>query len=183
METMSRPCRLLLAAATAMLFLAAGCRSYRIGAVSHPEIRTIAIGSFANATDEPALAVILRQKLAQHVIHDGSLRLAGPDKADVLLLGTIDSYTTQRGAAAKVRDDDPDGQSTYRTTVYDVQIDITYSLVLGGNGGQPVLKDRAAVGSASFAALPDDDITRQSGFQQALTDAARTMIAAITEAW
>ncbi len=171
--------------AVTMPVLLTGCRSYQLGTIAHPELNTIAIGQITNATDEPALAVLLRQKLAEHVVRDGSLKLASADKADVILTGTIQRYRTRRGAAAKVREEDiiPEDRSTFRTTVYDVRVDVEYSLNLTGDDGRTVLAERNAIGTASFPALPDHNITRQSGFQQALNDAAMKMVASITEAW
>ena len=167
------------------LLAVAGCASYRLGTVEHPQISSIAIGGFTNLTDEPALEILLRKKLAEHVMRDGSVRLADVADADVVIVGRIPSYHTARAAAAKVRDADelPENRSTYRTQVYRAYVDVEFLVYIPGTPRRLVPKRTEVTGQADFQELPDLDIARQSGLQQALNHAARQVIASVTEAW
>jgi hypothetical protein len=158
--------------------------SYRSGSVMHPQIETIAIGEIRNLTDEPALGVLLRKKLAERLVADGSVRLAGAGSADAVLCADVRRYTVRRSAATRSRDEDADdGRTAYRTSVYAVTVDVSYALRLPSQGDRAVLADRLVQGTADFPVLPDQEITRQSGLQQAVHDAATQVVAAITEAW
>jgi hypothetical protein len=169
----------------ALLCLITACTSYRAGSVMHPQITSIAIGEFANATDEPALAVQLRKKLAEQFMRDGSVRLDDSRHADVILVGTVRRYDISRAAAAKVRDEEdfPDDRSTYRTSIYNADVEVDFQLLVANQSRRLLIPSQTVTGSADFPEMPDLNITRQSGLQQALHDAAGQIVAAITEAW
>jgi len=168
-----------------LLGLATGCLSYRSGSVMHPQVETIAVGDVGNVTDEPALALLLRRKLAEHIMRDGSLKLVSADVADVVIDAEVRRYRVARSAAARARDDEnlPENRTAYRTAIYNVAVDVDVALLLPSQDGRQLLPERRIRGRADFPELPDQDITRQSGLQQAVNDAAAQIVAAITEAW
>ncbi|MFW5996634.1 MAG: LPS assembly lipoprotein LptE [Lentisphaeria bacterium] len=167
-----------------ILSISGGCNSYNWGYLNPPQIRTIAIGDFNNRTDEPALAILLRKKMAEHVTRDGSLQLADRKDADMVLEGTIESYDFRRAGAAKLRDEDAieEDRSAYRSSIYSAELQIRFSGLLA-EGGKTVIADRKVRGKAEFAEMPDLTIARQSGLQQAANAAAKKIITAVTEGW
>jgi hypothetical protein len=181
----SRVCWLMVSMAILAGVVSSGCRSYRTGNLVHPQLSTIAIGEVRNETDEPALAVVLRKKLAEQVMRDGSLRLVDAEIADIIVVATIPKYETARSAAAKLRSESdlPDERSTYRTSFYEVKVDVEYSVLVPLQNNRVLMPRRKTVGEARFPQMPDLDVSRQSGLQQALHDAATQIITSITEAW
>ena len=172
------------AAVFVTISLSTGCTSYHWGFVSHPQIKTIGISEFENKTDHPSLAVLLRKKLAEHVMRDGSLRLTDCEDADITLKGTIRNYDFGRAGAAEIRDEEdlPDNRSAYQTSIFSVKVKIRYSTMIPGND-KLLMSGRSVTGKADFPEMPDLTVSRQSGLQQALNDAAKQMVVSITEAW
>ncbi len=163
----------------------AGCASYHQGSVIHPQVDSVAVGMFKNVTDEPALAVLLRKNLAEQFMFDGSLELRDADSAEIIVTGVIRRYDINRSSAAKIRDDDsfPDNRTTYRSTIYEARVEVEYQVLIPNQGNRVLMPRRRVVGRAQFPTMPDLNITRQSGLQQALRDAAVNIVAGITEAW
>jgi len=175
---------LLFAAVAGSLSLFSGCTSYNWGFVSHPQIKTIGISEFENKTDHPSLAILLRKKLAEHVMRDGSLRLTDCEDADITLKGAIRNYEFGRAGAAEIRDEEdlPDNRSAYQTSIYSAKVKINYSTMIPSQN-KTLMSDWSVTGKADFPEMPDLTISRQSGLQQALNDAAKQMVSSITEAW
>lgn len=165
-----------------------GCMQYRMGFLKHPQMQTVAIGDFENKTDEPAMAILLRKKLAEQFSTESGLQLAGIDAADIVVSGNIQSYSTERSAAAKIRDEDdlPDERSAYRTNIYKIKLRIDFETVIpgreDGDDGAPVIS-RSIVSEGSFPEIPDLQTSRRIGLQQALREAASQIVTSVTEAW
>lgn len=162
-----------------------GCSHYGMGFIPHPQISTVAIGRFENQTDEPALAVILRKQLAEQFSTDTALRLAESDQADVLVRGKIIAYELNRESAAKLRDDDeqPENRSTYATSIFNVKVTVEFETVIPSRNNARVIPRKRVVGDGDFNQMPDLNVSRQMGLQQALHDAATQIVYSITEAW
>mgnify|MGYP000048849505 CR=1 FL=1 len=78
----------------ALLVLASGCASYRLG-VANPLIPagySIQVGLFQNATFQPGLSDSVNGSIRRELHRDGTFELAGSDDCDVLLTGKITAY-------------------------------------------------------------------------------------------
>lgn len=164
-----------------------GCMQYRMGFLKHPQLQTVAIGDFENQTDEPAMAILLRKKLAEQFSTESALQLAGTDAADIVVRGNIKSYSTERSAAAKIRDEDDlsDERSAYRTNIYKIKLRVDFETVMPrrGDGENAPIVSRSIVSEGSFSEMPDLQTSRRIGLQQALREAASQIVTSVAEAW
>ena len=74
--------------------LAAGCASYRVGAVNPtiPADNSIQVGLFQNTTAQPGLSESVNASIRRELHSDGTFELATARDGDVLLTGNITSY-------------------------------------------------------------------------------------------
>jgi len=172
----------LVVAAGALLVLS-GCQ-YRWGAVGHPQIRSLAVGTFANDTREASAVGALRGGLAEAVSTEPGLRLAQPDAADAIIEGRVVKVSQRQHARAKVRDEhDSDSDSdSYQTVLYRMEVTVEYQVRIPGYE-KPFLEKRQVVGQADMGNWPDQEVYRANTLTRALTDAAGQIVATITEAW
>ena len=160
-----------------------GCQ-YRWGGVMHPQISSIAVGGFENTTRHPGLSAILRSKLSENLMRDGSVSLAELSDADSVVTGRISSVdltpvASVRGASTLVRDSN---QDQYQSAIYRVNVTVSYELRVPGYK-TPLVSTQTVQGTADFSRLPDMRISREEALQTALNDAAVRMVSSITEAW
>ncbi len=161
------------------------CKSYHWGSVAHPQLQKIAVGSFANDTDEPGLEAVLRQGLAEALMLDGSIQVVEAAAADVVLRGRILSYESSPLAAAQARASRhtaSDGR-TYQTSVYGLEVAVQYELIIPNKSSLPVLAPARIKGRAEYAGLPDLQLSKRQGLQRALNEVAGKVAAAVVEAW
>ncbi|MFO7821905.1 MAG: LPS assembly lipoprotein LptE [Lentisphaeria bacterium] len=175
----------LVAWAVFALAMGTGCARYEMGFINHPQMQTVGIGSFENHTDEPAMEALLRKKLAEMFSTRSALRLADPEKADIVVRGNIKSYSTRQAATAKVRDENeqPDNRSSYRTTIYRLRVRVDFETVIPEQNHRPAIPQRSVIGEGNFSEMPDLHTARRIGLQQALRDAAEKIVVSVTEAW
>lgn len=75
-------------------FILSGC-SYRAGRIPpplSPNLNTLAIPIFENASSEPLIETALTEALREKFINDGRLRVVTEEKADLVLKGKITAY-------------------------------------------------------------------------------------------
>jgi hypothetical protein len=176
-----------LLAAGVLLALLPGCAGYRHGSLMHPQIHSIAVGEFANDTEEAGLTVHLRQKLADSLMTDGSVTLKSEEKADAVLRGRILKYEMSSLAARRASDATKNSSSTslrdtYQTTIYRTEVVVEFELIIPGMR-TPVLERREVHGRAEYTPLADLEIARAEALRRAIQDAARQISAETTEAW
>ena len=61
-------------------------------------------------------------------------------------------------------------------------VTVKYSVILPGRG-KPLISDASVSGSSDFVSGPDLEGSRLNGMRQAMYDAAKKIVANITEAW
>ena len=173
-----------LAATVAVPVVLAGCAGYHMGSLMHPQIRTVAVGSFENTLDEPRLGARFRDMLIAALMTDGSVRVTTPDKADAVIDGRVLSYKYGRAARAKVRSekDRASDRDAYQTTVYRAKVVVSWNLRVPGHAA-PLRENQRVVGTAEFPRMPDMRQAHLTGLEAALRDAAIKTAASITEAW
>ncbi|MBT3376794.1 MAG: hypothetical protein HN742_09920 [Lentisphaerae bacterium] len=170
--------------AVALLVGSVGCRCYQMGSLMHPQINSIAVGRFANDTDEPRLGPLIQAKAAEHLMVDGSVKLVVGNSADAILQGKIVSYQINQLASSKIRakanrDRDSDA---YQPAIWRARVTVEFQLTRPGSE-DPVLTARRTTGYADLSRFPDLNVSRQEGLQMAANDAAIRMTASVTEAW
>jgi len=175
--------RLGTATVAGILLLASGCQ-YRWGAVAHPQIHSLAVGLFANDTQESSATATLRGKLAERVSREPGLELAEPDVADAIIQGRIVTITSRRLARAKMRreEDVKNDSDVYQTALYRLDAVIEYEVRIPGYA-KAFIGKRYVTGQTDMGNWPDQQIVRANAIGQALADAATQIMAAVTEAW
>lgn len=175
---------LLLAGALVFAAGLAGCKSYQAGFLSHPQIDSIAVGPFENATPDATLAATLRSRLAEAFMRDGSISLEDYDAAETVVRGRVVGVRSRQVAAIKGDDSQlSDYQSEYRGAVYRVYLVVEFEVIVPRQNGRAIIAKKRVTGEADYPNTPDVDVARSAALNQAANDAARQIAAAITEAW
>jgi hypothetical protein len=170
--------------ALAALGLGWGCQSYQRGPIGHPQITSLAVGDFRNDTDEAGLSTHLRQKLADAIMTDGSVRLKDKADAQVVLQGRIKQYALAARAGTQIpskRDDDKN-RDAYQTSIYQASVTVEFEVVAPARK-RPVIAPSETVGTVLFDRLPDMNVSRDEALRRATQDAAQQVVAAVVEAW
>jgi hypothetical protein len=169
--------------AVLMAGLLSGCQ-YRWGSLMHPQISSMAVGQVENETREPQLAATLKNKLADKIMTDGSVKLAPIDKADAILNAKIRSISYASVASTKQRDESArqEDKDEYQTSLYRATVKVDVTVVVPGKE-TPLVSTRTVTGVADYNRLPDLQVARRAAYDLALRDAAVKAIAEVTEAW
>ncbi len=177
------PSFLAVLAAAGCLLGSAGCQ-YRWGPVTHPQIRSLAVGTFANETAESAATAALRGRLAEKISTEPGLRLAQPDTADAIVEGRIVKVTQKQLARAELRrePDREDDSDAYQTVLYRMDVTVEFQVRIPGYE-RPFVRRGEVVGQADMGRWPDQQVYRANALNLALADAASQIVAAVTEAW
>lgn len=166
-----------------LAFGLSGCQ-YEVGSLMHPQVRSVAVGTVANATAEPTFTAILKGQLAEEFMRDGSLTLTDGQKADAIVESEIVKCRTRKLARAKVRGDRERDQDkdAWQTVVYRAEVVVRYRVRVPGYK-KPLLAEAEVTGTGDFSRFPDVTIPRQAAFKEALRDAAQQIASGVTEAW
>lgn len=160
---------------TLLLLCVSGC-GYRIGTFMHPQISSIAVAPVVNDTLAYNVSAEMRELLSEAFMTDGSLKLTSMSKADCIVYARVlDVKFSELSWATKDNDFDVPNQ-------WEVKIKVEYSVVIPGQAA-PLISVRQATGSASFQTDADQEIGRRNGIRQAAFDAAKNVVAGVTEAW
>ena len=157
--------------------LTGGC-GYQIGFIGHPQIRSVAIAPVVNETVAYNVASEVRGLLCERFMSDGTLKLEDIKKADCIVYARVTDILFSEISWSDVDDKD----EIYLPNEWRVSMTIEYSVILPGRN-EPLLASRTASGSADFQTGPDMEIGRRNGIRQAAYDAARNVVAGVTEAW
>ena len=188
------------ALALVMLFslvLGCGCRSYQAGFLAHPQIDSIAVGPFENRTQEATFGPRLRAAMAEAIMRDGSLALEDYDAAETVVHGQIVAMNSRRIASSsggkislleedggqELEDHLSDYQKEQRGTLYRLSVEVTFQVIVPRQNGRIIIGPQTVTGEGSYPGTPDMDVGRSEAIKQASNDAARQIVAAITEAW
>jgi hypothetical protein len=173
-----------LAAVVLLAAAAAGCQSYRCGTVMHPQIRTVAVPPVENKLVEPELGIWFRQRLIEHFMEDGSLKVVPADEADAVVRAQVKESRTSWISAARARNERTRARDrdAYQSTVFRAEVRVLFEVTVPGRV-KPLISLRDLWGTASFSPLPDFSVAKAEGLRQATDDAAARTVAAVTEAW
>ena len=157
-----------------LLFFCGGC-GYRIGVLGHPQIKTIAVAPVTNETTSYNAAAQARNILCESIMADGTLKLTHLSVADCILYAKVKSVAFSEVAWSEGRDD------RFVPNQWNVVIAMEYSVILPGQA-RPITSGNVK-GRAQFTTGPDMEIGRLSGIRQALFEASKNIVIAITEGW
>lgn len=166
-----------------LLLAVSGCQ-YQWGPVAHPQIRSLAVGTFANDTRESGATVSFCGKLAEVLSKEPGVQLAQPETADAIIEGRIVTVSQRQLARAKVRNeaDVRDAADAYQTSLFRMEVTVEYEVRIPGYA-KPFIEKRQVTGQADLGNWPDQQVPRGSALNLALADAATQIVAAVTEAW
>lgn len=167
--------------ATAVL---SGCQGYRAGSLMHPDLQSVAVASVRNLTPQPGASARLRNLLARELSSADAVQLASQEQADGLLHVTVESVSTKPIARTFRRDPvaGEDRDDSLKGVLYRTTVSLRGHLTVPDGGTDPI-ELRLVKGEAEFDRSPDVPEAQNAAFDQALRNAARQLITAMTEAW
>ncbi len=173
-RTMNTSSLLRASLAFAMALFAAGCASYRFGTTLPKHLKTIHVETFKNATGEPQIESSIANAMRQEVQRDGTLKLVGPEEADIILKGTLTSYTTE---SLRRDPNNPKATNEYRVIIK-AQIE-AYERATG----KPIVKPSNISGSARMNGAGDLVTARRTSLPTVSRELAKTAVEAVVSAW
>jgi outer membrane lipopolysaccharide assembly protein LptE/RlpB len=140
-----------------ILLLFAGCGYRLVGSSSLPShIKTIAIPTFDNDTNEPGIEDVLTQALRTVFLRGGKVKLVGKDSADALLSGKILWYNDDE----VIEFNEQNNPSKYRLTI---TLDITLE---DRTTGKVLWQDQQLQGTSDFSGGDDSGLSTESKQQK-----------------
>jgi hypothetical protein len=163
-----------------LLFLAAfslsGCLGYHLGAVKPQylsSVHTIAVPVFTNRTYIPRIEALVTGTVIKEFQRDGTFTIADGDKADAILHGEITGVT--RRPARPVRG------NVLATTEFILDVSISYNLT--ARDGKALGPAGSIAGSTSFFVSSDVVTDERQALPLAAEQAAKSLVAQISEGW
>ena len=162
------------ALAAALLASSPACVHYQLGSMLPADIKTVAVPTVKNNTDEPFLEQDATSAIISQIQMDGSLRLASEDAADTVLDVKLTNF-----------DLDPVGYvSGESSTVDQYRMRITASFVLRRQSDNSVVAESPSVtGWYDFDFTGDLTSSKAIALRPAAEDLGRRIVAAITQYW
>ena len=156
-----------------LLLVASGC-GYRVGTLLPPSVQTIHVPLFTNATDEPRLEVEVTNAVIQRIQEDGTLRIADPDVADIVVEGKIISF---RRDPLRYERDNPAATEEYR-------LRIAVQMTVRDRRSDTVISSHSWVeGDADFEVAGDLKTAERRVVPLAAEDLAHDVVERIVEGW
>ena len=162
----------------ALVLSAVSCSNYRRGSLLHPQIKTIAIVSVDSDGVDPGVERILKAKVREALVKEGSLTLTSAKSADIILRLKINSY--QQGGLATIKQEErgDDDEETYRSTLYRLRFGVNYKVVTRENWD---FVEGDTTTDAIFAEYLDLVVEKNEALNQAAKRAAGNIVNSITE--
>lgn len=156
--------------------------SYKVGTLSHPQIKTVAILPIQNTSSEPRAGFFMMQQLRERFMRDGSLKVTTADKADIIIRGDIKNYDLSVAGSVKQSEttnfDDRD--EFFSASIYRAKIAFNYEIYTKDGwfvqAGNPE-------SFADFTQLIDLEVEKRQAIKRASYEVAKKVVNNITEAW
>jgi len=161
-----------------ILLLVNACSGYKIGDVTHPQIKTVAIGKITNSTDEPRLAFYMKSKLKETFLLDSSIKLVPLDEADIIVTGNVRNYNINIvSSAARYSRENENGYlaSVFRATMF-------FSYEIKTRNHWEVQKNTVS-GDARYTEFLDQQQEKSNALKRASVSASKKLVNNITEGW
>jgi len=153
---------------------AAGCLGYRVGPVSQPNYRTVAVPIFQNETVNPQLETPVTAAIIKRLQADGLLQIEDVTEADLVVTGRIIQY--ERLALRSLQLD------TGVTREYRIKITAEIS-ARNKRDGTMVLENQKVTGSAETFIGEDQQSAEFQALPLVADDLARQVVGLLTEGW
>ena len=160
------------------LFLLVGCSGYKVGRLMHPQIKTIAIGKIKNTTDQPRLALFMKEKLKERLMQDASLKVVPESEADIIITGKITRYETR--ARGRTHQDEREDEDGFFATIFRTYISFKYEVKT--RKGWDVAEGHVTEG-ADFTEIIDQLEEKRNALKRAAYEVSKVVVYEITEAW
>ena len=164
----------LLLALTATLGGLVGCAGYKLGSVkpsAFADIRTMAIPTFINQTQEPRAAVLVSNAVIGQMQTDGTYQISTIDKADAVLRGTITNINRRQLRGARI--------DVLKTRELEVSVVVSYVVEDLGTGSEI---DRGTVtGRTNIFLDPNFQLSERQAVQDAAGNLAIVLTSRLTE--
>jgi len=166
--------RSFIAVLATVLFVAAGCSTYRFHSSVPDELRTIAVPVFENASGYPEIDAVVTQYVLREFQHEGTFKLKSLDKASLKLLGKL------------IRTDmtplSYDRNYVSRAAEYRYSIEAEITLVERGTG--KLLIDGMRVKASTTFLTHGDMLTgMQDSYPRAAKELSRAIVDAVLAHW
>ena len=160
----------------AVVLLISGC-GYHIGTLAHPQLKSVAVAPVTNETLSYNASAVLRSKLTEVFMTDGSLKLKSSSTADCIVYARIlkVNFVDISGHVSNTDDD-------FLPDEWKVVVEVEYSVIIPGRA-KPLIGPRKVSGQAEFVCDTDLEIARNNGVRQALFMVSKTIVSNLTEAW
>jgi hypothetical protein len=151
-----------------------GCAGYQLGAVkpsAFADIRTMAIPTFKNKTQEPRAAVLVTNAVIGQMQTDGTYQIETVDKADAVLRASITNIIRRqlRGARTDV----------LKTRELEVILEVEYVIEDLGTGSE--IDSGTVTGRTNIFLDPNFQLSERQAVQNAAERLAITLTSRLTE--
>jgi hypothetical protein len=157
----------------AMVAVAAGCTSYRLGSSLPEGIESLYVPSLVNETAEPQLDAEVTRAVVREFQRDGTLRLASATEADARLEGTLVSFKLE-----PLRYERDEGRTARE---YRLRIGANIRLIRADT--DEVVVKRYVEGDATFDFFGDLASSKIQALPAASRDLAHDIVEAVVETW
>ena len=158
----------------AVALLVGGC-GYDLGPIGHPQLKTVAVAPVINETLSYNAAAQMRALICERFTTDGTMKLVSLSEADCIVYARVTKVNLSGSNWSS-------NNEQYQANEWNCSVEVKYSVILPGRG-KPLIADAGTSGSSTFSAGPDIEGSRINGVRQAMYDAAKTIVATVTEAW
>lgn len=159
-----------------LAFLLSGCLGYHVGPVKPNylrDIHSISVPVFGNRTYVPRIEALVTDTVIKELQRDGTFTVTSDSRADAVLHAEIGGVN--RRPARSVRG------NVLATTEFVLDLSITYSLTT--RDGKPLGPGGAISGSTSFFVTSDVNTDERQALPLAAEQAAKSLVAQISEGW
>ena len=161
-------------AAAALLGLAPGCASYRLGSMLPDDIRTVYMPTCVNQTEEPQIEQDVTRAILSQIQMDGSLRVADADTADTVLEITLVKFWLDPVAY----------EADESSTANQYRMNIRASFVLYRNADRSVVAESPGLtGWYDFEFAGDMTSSKAVALRPAAEDLGRRIVNQIVQFW
>lgn len=151
-----------------------GCLGYRIGSALPPDIQTVFVPAFANRSGEPELEAETTSAVIRELQRDGTLKVTGPDDADVRLEVTLIGYRLQ---PLRYSEERPTETTEFRLTLE------ANVILWKQETGTIVTSNGFVQGESTFEVTGDMSADKLDALPAAAADLAHDIVETVVEAW
>ncbi len=163
---------LMVLAASAVL--GSGCAGYKLGSMLPDDVKSVAVPTFINQTEEPLIEIDTTQATIEEFQRDGSLKVVSEEDADAVLKVVLLSYKLEPISYRKDR----------RTAAEQYRIRIICSIDMRRTSDNSVVAEHPRVeGEAVFDVFGDLSSSKLRANPDAAEDLAHDIVEKVVETW